>query len=91
MEAELRQKRSTVLKPLKERLEKVEAEIAKCEEDKAALTKKMQGAGYGADAEDARRTTLKLADTEKALAKAYGTWSEVTEKLEEAEKELAEG
>jgi len=88
LEAQKRQQRSVTVKPLKEKLEKVEAEIAKFEEEKAALTKKMQAEGYGSDTEDAKRTNAKLAETEKSLGKAYGQWSEVTEALEKAEKEL---
>jgi ATP-binding cassette subfamily F protein 3 len=90
IEAEKRQEKARVLKPLKEKLEKAEAEIAKQEQEKATLAKRMQAEDFGSDANEARKTTARLADTEKALANAYSHWSEVTEQLEKAEAQFAE-
>ncbi|HSJ01366.1 MAG: ABC-F family ATP-binding cassette domain-containing protein [Verrucomicrobium sp.] len=89
LEAQKRQQRTQILKPLQEKLEKVEEQIAGFEQEKVALTKKMNSEGFGSDAGDVVETTSRFSTVEKALAKAYSEWSDVSEAIERAEREYA--
>jgi ATP-binding cassette, subfamily F, member 3 len=88
LEAQKRQDKAKNLKPLQDKLEKVEAEIAQHEQEKARLSKLMQSEGFGSDAEQVRVTTESYAKTEAALAQAYTDWSSVSEEVEKAEKAI---
>jgi len=90
IEAEKRQEKARVLKPLKERLEKAEAEIARQEQEKATLAKNMQAEDFGSNPDNVRRTNLRLVDVDKAIANAYSAWSEISEQLEQAEAKFAD-
>ncbi|WP_038164149.1 ABC-F family ATP-binding cassette domain-containing protein [Verrucomicrobium sp. BvORR106] len=89
VEAQKRQQRTQVLKPLQEKLEKVEEQIASLEQEKMALVKKMNGDGFGTDAGEVMETTSRFNTVEGGLEKAYSQWSEVSEAIERAEKEYA--
>lgn len=89
-ERKRREEKTRVLKPLREKLEKVEAEIAKLESEKATLTEKMNRPDFSEDAGDVVETTSKYATNESAMSRAYSQWSEVSEDLEKAEREYAD-
>jgi ATP-binding cassette, subfamily F, member 3 len=89
-EAQRRQEKTGIMKPLQEKLAIVEKEIAKYEQAKAALTEKMGSPGFGEHAGEVMETTSKFADAEAALNRAYSLWSEVSEALEKAEREFAD-
>lgn len=90
LEAQRRQGRAGVLKPLQEKLAQVEEGIAALEAEKAALAARMSSAGFNDDAGLVLETTSRFADVEAALNRAYSQWSDVSEAVERAEKEFGE-
>jgi len=88
IEADRRKEKNTVLKPLMDRVAIVEKDIAAAEAEKQTLMQKMNGSNFGNDAEEVRLTFHRYAEAEKALEQAYSKWSETSEELEKAEKEL---
>ncbi len=90
LEAQRRQEKARILKPLQEQLESVEASIASLEAEKAALTQKMGSAGFGDDAGVVMETTSRFADVETALERAFTQWATVSEDIERAEKQFAD-
>ena len=89
-EAQRRQERTRVVKPLQDRLANVEHEIAKLEEEKGTITRRMGADGFGADAEEVRLLTARYAQIEGELEHAYTRWTTASEELERAEAEFAE-
>lgn len=89
-ERKRREEKNRLLKPLREKLEKVEAEIAKHEADKVTLTAKMSRPDFSEDAGDVVETTSKYATMETALARAYSLWADVSESIEKTEAEYAD-
>jgi ATP-binding cassette subfamily F protein 3 len=89
LEAQKRQQRTQVLKPLQEKLEAVEEQIASLEQEKMAVLKLMNSEGFGSDAGAVVETTSKFGAIESSLEKAFTLWSQVSEDLERAEKELS--
>jgi ATP-binding cassette subfamily F protein 3 len=85
-ESQQKQDKSRSLKPLKDKLEKVEAEIAQIESEKAQITARMSAEGFGMDAEEVRTTTARYAELDAAMQRAYSEWSTVSEEVERAEK-----
>jgi ATP-binding cassette subfamily F protein 3 len=88
IEAQKRQERARVLRPLQDKLKFVEEEIAKLEQEKASITKRMAEEGFGSDAEEVRALAARYAAVEAALEKVFTQWSDVSEELERAEKAL---
>ncbi|MEY4482729.1 MAG: hypothetical protein RL693_181, partial [Verrucomicrobiota bacterium] len=88
IEAEKRQEKNKVLKPLTDRVAIVEKDIATAEAEKQTLMQRMNASNFGNDAEEVRLTFHKYAEAEKALEQAYSKWSEASEALEKAEAEL---
>lgn len=88
LEAERRQEKNKVLKPLMDRVALVEKDIATAEAEKQALMQRMNASNFGNDAEEVRVTFHKYAEAEKALEQAYSKWSEASEALEKAEAQL---
>ncbi|MFK5920758.1 MAG: ABC-F family ATP-binding cassette domain-containing protein [Verrucomicrobiota bacterium] len=89
LEAQRRQQRSKVLKPLQEKLETVETLIAKLEGEKPELLAKLGDADFFKSEPDlARVTAHRFKDLEYEMQKAYSDWDEVSADLERAEAEL---
>ncbi|CAN5766380.1 ABC-F family ATP-binding cassette domain-containing protein [soil metagenome] len=91
MEAERRQEKNKVLKPLMDKVALVEKDIATAEAEKQRLMQRMNASNFGNDADEVGVTFHKYAEAEKALEQAYSKWSEVSEALEKAEAELLGG
>jgi ATP-binding cassette, subfamily F, member 3 len=90
LESLRRQEQNRVLKPLREKLAKVEEDIAGLEAEKAALTARMGAEGFGEDAGAVLETTSRYATVDAALSRAYTQWSDVSEDVERAEREFAD-
>ncbi|MCF6313648.1 MAG: ABC-F family ATP-binding cassette domain-containing protein [Verrucomicrobiales bacterium] len=89
LEAQQRQQRSKVLKPLQERLETVETLIAKLESEKPELLAKLGNAEFFKSEPDlARVIAHRFKDLEYEMQKAYSDWDAISEDLERAEAEL---
>ena len=88
LEAEQRQKRSSVLNPLKAELVIVEANIAKWEAAQAALTQAMSNPDADSDAiQEATHAYQLLAEK---LEKAFSRWTELSDRIEVLVAELGE-
>lgn len=87
-EAQRRQERTRVLKPLQDKLEKVESDIARLEQEKGSLAGQMNAEGFGTDADQVRALTDRYAAVEAELGRAYSVWSDVSEEVERAEKAI---
>ncbi len=81
-EAETRQQRNRVLKPLEERLEKLEASIAEFESAKETLTEHMSKPEVAGDADELRKTGDAFQSVSNQLEKAYSDWSELSTEVE---------
>ncbi|RBP47302.1 ATP-binding cassette subfamily F protein 3 [Roseimicrobium gellanilyticum] len=90
LEAQRRQEKTRILKPLQDQLEVVETTISNLEAEKAALTAKMSSEGFGEDAGVVVETTSKFADVEAALERAFSQWATVSEDIERAEKQFGD-
>ena len=89
-EAELRQKRNKILKPLEDRLESLESRISELEEAKGTLTQHLEKPEIAGDAEELRKTTNAYQSLADQLEKAYSDWSTLSDEVEEARAEFAE-
>ncbi len=81
-EAEARQQRNRVLKPLEERLEKLESSITEFESAKKTLTEHMSRPGVAGDTEELRKTSNAFQSVSDQLEKAYSDWSELSNEVE---------
>lgn len=88
IEAEMRQKRNSVLKPLKTDLEKVEKKIAEIEASQQVLTARLGSATVMADPSQMKRATLTYNEGKSKLAKVLSDWETISEKIEKLEIEL---
>ena len=81
-EAEARQQRNRVLKPLEERLEKLETSITEFESAKETLTEHMSQPEVAGDTEELRKTSDAFQSVSNQLEKAYSDWSELSNEVE---------
>ena len=81
-EAELRQQRNRVLKPLEERLKKLETSISEYETAKETLTEHMSNPGVAGDADELRKTSSAFQSVSDQLEKAFSEWSELSDEVE---------
>lgn len=89
-EAELRQQRNKVLKPLEEELEKLEASIAEFEAAKETLTEHMSKPEVAGDAEELRKASEAFQSVSNQLEKTYSDWSELSDEVEAQRAKLGE-
>ncbi len=87
-EAQRRQERLKVLKPLQDKLASVEGVIAKFEEEKAALLANMVDPDFAADATNMRVATARFGVVEHELEKAFSTWTKASEEVEQTTAKL---
>ncbi len=80
-EAELRQERSKRLKPIKDRIGRLEKTIAELEERKKDLEHLMADPEFFSQGEDAKRAPAEYKQIEADLAYAYREWEELAEQL----------
>ena len=81
-EAKVRQQRNLVLKPLEERLEKLETAIAEFESAKETLTEHMSKPEVASDPEELRKTSEAFQAVGGQLEKAYSEWSQLSDEVE---------
>ena len=81
-EAELRQQRNRVLKPLEERLKKLETSISEYETAKETLTEHMSNPGVAGDADELRKASSAFRSVSDQLEKAFSEWSELSDEVE---------
>jgi ATP-binding cassette subfamily F protein 3 len=80
-EAELRLERSKRVKPIKDRIGRLEKTIAQLEQRKKDLERLMADPEFFSQGEDARRAPAEYRKIESDLAYAYREWEELAEQL----------
>ncbi|MBK1791857.1 ABC-F family ATP-binding cassette domain-containing protein [Persicirhabdus sediminis] len=88
LEAEKRQKRNKVLKPLQSELESVEASIAEFEAAQAKLTEHMSSPQVANDSDKMMEATHAYQNLSEKLENAFSSWGELSDKIEQLEAEL---
>jgi ATP-binding cassette subfamily F protein 3 len=88
LEADIRNQRNKVLKPLQEELESVEAKIAEMEKAQAALTQHLSSEEVSSDPQKFRETTNAIEKIAKSLELSFTRWGELTAQIETAEASL---
>jgi ATP-binding cassette subfamily F protein 3 len=87
-DAELRQKRAQVLKPLENEFATVESKIAELEAAQATLTDHLSDSAIAADPEKFRQATQAVAKVTQSLEVAYSRWSELSDQIETLQAQL---
>ena len=82
IDAELRQKRNSILKPLEVELVSLENEIAEIEEAQATLTKHMSTPEVSTDGEKMQEASIAYQNLSDKLEKTYSRWTEVSDSIE---------
>jgi ATP-binding cassette subfamily F protein 3 len=90
-EAEQRAKSSKVLKPLREKVQKLEARIEALEAQKKEVTEQLGDASVYADAKKRNDLLKKFEETKDELELLTSQWEAASVELEQRESELAEG
>jgi ATP-binding cassette subfamily F protein 3 len=81
-EADSRQQRNRVLKPLEAQLATLESSIAEFEAAKETLTEHMSKPEIAGDAEELRKTSIAFQSVSDQLEKAFSDWSELSTEVE---------
>ena len=87
-EAKTRQQRRLVLKPLEERLEKLEATITEFEAARETFTQHMSKPEVASDPDELRKTSEAFQAVGNQLEKAFSEWSELTDEVDKMRAKL---
>ena len=90
MEAEIRQKKTRLLRPLQEKLELLEEEIARLETEKTEITTQLERPEVAADTEAVMELTSRFQQTDRQLETCFTQWADLSEKIEETEARIQE-
>jgi ATP-binding cassette subfamily F protein 3 len=90
IEAEARELRSKVLKPLEAEFETLETKISEMEAAQATLTAGLSSPELAADSERFRQATNAVAKLTDSLEKAYTRWGALSEEIERTRAKLGE-
>ena len=90
MEAEIRQKKTRLLRPLQEKLELLEEEIARLETEKTEITSQLERPDVAADTEAVMELTSRFQQTDRQLETCFTQWADLSEKIEETEARIQE-
>lgn len=88
LEADNRQKRNKVLKPLEEEFTKLEASIAEIEAGQATLTKHMEQPDVASDGDKMQEASIAYSSLTEKLEAAYSRWTEVSDEIEKLKSEV---
>lgn len=89
IDAERRQKRNTVLKPLQQELEQLEVYISRNETEQAELTEHMSSPVIIADGAKMQKASTSFGALEKKHAQYLEKWENISSQIEQLEKELS--
>jgi ATP-binding cassette subfamily F protein 3 len=87
-EAELRQQRSKLLKPLESELEQLEARIAELEGAQATLTAALSSEEMAADPDKLHQTSIAVQQVTEKLEPAYSRWAELSDQVDKVRSKL---
>jgi ATP-binding cassette, subfamily F, member 3 len=88
IEAEFRQERYKLTRPVQDSIEKVEKVIGRLEEEKASIEQNMTHADFFKDGEKAKQVSHRYKELGTELNDAYFRWGELTKKLEALNDEM---
>ena len=88
VEAEQRQKRTQMLKPLESEFAGLETKIAELEGAQAALTEHLSDPVIVSDPDKFRQATQAVANVTQSLEVAYSRWSELSDEIEKLQAQL---
>ena len=88
LEAERRNELNKRIRPLKKKLEDVEAEIAKLEQKKAKIEDVMAEIDFYEDVERVKKASLEFDEIKKTLVDLMHQWEDYASRIEVAEGEL---
>jgi ATP-binding cassette subfamily F protein 3 len=89
-EAEAREMRAKVLKPLEKEFEELEARIATQEADQAKWTEKLSDPAVSADPDQFRQASNEVAKVSTALETSYSRWGALSEEIDRIKARLGE-
>lgn len=87
-EAELRQKRTRILKPLESQLESLETQISEFEAARETLTGHLSKPEISSDSEELRKTTAAYQTVSERLEQTFSKWSTLSDEVETLRTEL---
>lgn len=87
-EAEAREQRNKLLRPLESELETLEEKIVGYEAAQATLTAALSSPEISADPEKLRQTTAAVANVTTALENSYTRWGELSDEIEKVKAKL---
>jgi ATP-binding cassette subfamily F protein 3 len=87
-EAEARETRNKLLKPLEAELETLEARIAELEAAQATLTAALSSEEVAADAEKFRQTSNAIGNLSTALENSYSRWGDLSDEISKLREKL---
>ena len=85
MEAEIRQKKTRLLRPLQEKLEGLEAEISRLETEKTDITTRLEQPETTVDTDAVMELTMRFQQADRQLEACFSQWAELSEEIEETE------
>ncbi len=88
LEAEAREARGKVLKPLENELETLEANIARFEAAQVTLTNALSSEDVAADPDKFRETSNAISKITTALESSYSRWGELSDEIEKVKQKL---
>ncbi len=88
MEAELRQKKAKLLRPLQQKLEELEAQIAALEEEKNDITAQLEDPDTASNTDAVMELTSRYRFVDSTLETCFTAWAELSEEIEETENRL---
>jgi ATP-binding cassette subfamily F protein 3 len=85
LEAERRQQLSTRLKPLKERLAKVEADIKRREDRKEEIEQLLADPEFYKRGDEVKKVQSEFQEIQKTLLASYDQWGKISQEIEAAQ------
>ena len=79
-----------LLRPLQEKLELLEEEIARLETEKTEITSQLERPEVAADTEAVMELTSRFQQTDRQLETCFTQWADLSEKIEETEARIQE-
>ena len=88
IEAEIRQQKSRVVKPLQQQLETIEQRIANLEQQKVTISEQLSAPDVITNSDEILNLTRQFQDADRALESAYTQWAELSDQIEQKTREI---
>lgn len=90
-EAEIRQKKSSILRPLQQQLEALEDRIASLEQRKTDITRSLENPDVSSDTGQVLELTEDFQSASLELESCFSQWAELSEKIEDTSQKIESG